>query len=32
LEQREKLGFSYIYIQETQLENFVPVLERLNGK
>jgi probable F420-dependent oxidoreductase len=32
LEQREKLGFSYIYIQETQLENFIPVLERLNGK
>jgi probable F420-dependent oxidoreductase len=32
LEQREKLGFSYIFIQETQLENFVPVLDRLNGK
>jgi probable F420-dependent oxidoreductase len=32
LEQREKLGFSYFYIQETQLENFVPVLDRLNGK
>lgn len=32
LEQREKLGFSYIYIQETQLENFIPVVARLNGK
>jgi len=32
LEQREKLGFSYIYLQETQLENFIPVVERLNGK
>lgn len=32
LEQREKLGFSYFYLQETQLENFVPVVERLNGK
>ena len=32
LEQREKLGFSYIHIQERQLENFAPVLARLNGK
>ena len=32
LEQREKLGFSYIHIQERQLENFTPVLARLNGK
>lgn len=32
LEQREKLGFSYIYIQERQLENFTPVLARLNGQ
>jgi probable F420-dependent oxidoreductase len=32
LEQREKLGFSYIYIQEGQIENFAPVLARLNGK
>lgn len=32
LEQREKLGFSYIHIQETQLENFIPVVEHLNGK
>lgn len=32
LEQREKLGFSYIYIQERQLENFTPVLAHLNGK
>lgn len=32
LEQRETLGFSYIYIQERQLENFLPALARLNGK
>ncbi len=32
LEQREKFGFSYVHILDTQLENFVPVLERLNGK
>lgn len=32
LEQRERLGTSYIHIQERQLENFLPVLERLNGK
>ncbi len=32
LEQRENLGISYIQIQETQLENFVPVVARLNGK
>jgi probable F420-dependent oxidoreductase len=31
-EQRERLGFSYIHIQERQLENFVPVLAQLNGK
>lgn len=32
LEQRERLGISYIHIQERQLENFLPVLERLRGK
>ena len=32
LEQREHLGISYIQIQERQLENFTPVLARLNGK
>jgi probable F420-dependent oxidoreductase len=32
LEQRERLGISYIHIQERQLENFIPVLARLNGK
>jgi hypothetical protein len=32
LEQREHLGISYIQVQESQLENFTPVLARLNGK
>ncbi|HLI68787.1 MAG TPA: TIGR03621 family F420-dependent LLM class oxidoreductase [Ktedonobacteraceae bacterium] len=32
LEQRERLGISYIQIQERQMENFAPVLARLNGK
>jgi probable F420-dependent oxidoreductase len=32
LEQREHLGISYIQIQERQLENFTPVVARLNGK
>ena len=32
LEQREHLGISYIQVQEGQLENFTPVLARLNGK
>src|SRR5262249_18475729 len=32
LEQRERLGVSYIQIQERQIENFTPVLARLNGK
>jgi len=32
VEQREHLGISYIQIQERQLENFLPVLARLNGK
>lgn len=32
LEMRERLGISYIQIQERQLENFAPVLARLNGK
>jgi probable F420-dependent oxidoreductase len=31
-EQRERLGISYIQIYERQLENFTPVLARLNGK
>lgn len=31
-EQREKYGFSYFYIRERQIENFAPVLTRLNGK
>lgn len=31
-EQREKYGFSYFYLRERQLENFAPVLARLNGK
>lgn len=31
-EQREKYSFSYFYVQERQLENFAPVLTRLNGK
>lgn len=32
LEQRERLGISYIQVQERQLENFAPVVARLNGK
>jgi alkanesulfonate monooxygenase SsuD/methylene tetrahydromethanopterin reductase-like flavin-dependent oxidoreductase (luciferase family) len=32
LEQRERLGISYIQIQQGQIENFLPVLARLNGK
>ena len=32
LEQRERLGISYITIQENQLENFAPVVAHLNGK
>jgi probable F420-dependent oxidoreductase len=32
LEQRERLGISYIQIQQGQVENFAPVLARLNGK
>jgi probable F420-dependent oxidoreductase len=32
LEQRDSLGISYIQIQERQLENFAPVVARLNGK
>lgn len=32
LEQRERLGISYIQIQERQMENFAPVVARLNGK
>lgn len=32
LEQRERLGISYIQIQERQLENFAPVTARLNGR
>ena len=32
LEQREHLGISYLQLQERQLENFAPVVARLNGK
>lgn len=32
LEQRERLGISYIQIQQGQRENFAPVVARLNGK
>jgi probable F420-dependent oxidoreductase len=32
LEQRKRLGISYLQIQEGQIENFAPVLARLNGK
>ena len=32
LERRERLGISYIQVQERQLENFAPVVARLNGK
>jgi probable F420-dependent oxidoreductase len=32
LEQRERLGISYIQIQEGQRENFAPVVARLSGK
>ncbi len=32
LGQREDFGISYIQVQETQLENFAPVVARLNGK
>jgi probable F420-dependent oxidoreductase len=32
LEQCERLGISYIHVQERQLENFIPVLAHLNGK
>jgi hypothetical protein len=32
LEQRERLGISYIQVQERQQENFAPVIAQLNGK
>ena len=32
LEQRERYGFSYLQIQPGQMENFAPVMARLNGK
>ncbi len=32
LEQRERLGISYIQINQAQIENFLPVLTQLNGK
>jgi len=32
LEQRERYGFSYIQIFDGQIENFAPVVTRLNGK
>jgi len=31
-EQRERLGLSYIQVQERQMENFAPVIAHLNGK
>jgi len=32
LEQRERLGISYIQVQDRQLENFAPVVARLHSK
>jgi probable F420-dependent oxidoreductase len=32
VEKRDRLGISYIQIQERQFENFVPVVARLNGE
>ncbi len=32
LEQRQRLGISYIQVQEGQVENFAPVVARLSGK
>ena len=32
LEQRERYGFSYIQVFDGQIENFAPVVARLNGK
>jgi probable F420-dependent oxidoreductase len=32
LEQRERLGTSYIQVQEGQMENFAPLVARLSGK
>jgi hypothetical protein len=32
LEQRERLGISYIQVQDRQLENFAPVVAQLSGK
>jgi hypothetical protein len=32
LEQREHYGFSYMQVFDGQLENFAPVVARLNGK
>lgn len=32
LEQRDRYGFSYLQIQAGQMENFAPVVARLNGK
>ena len=32
MKQRERLGISYIQIQEGQVENFAPVVARLSGK
>ena len=31
LEQRARLGISYLQVQERQLENFAPVVARLSG-
>lgn len=32
LEQRQRYGFSYIQVFDGQIENFAPVVARLNGK
>lgn len=32
VKQRERLGISYLQVQERQLENFAPVVARLHGK
>lgn len=32
IEQREQYGFSYLQVSAAQMENFAPVLARLNGK
>ncbi len=32
VEQRERFGFSYVQVLDTQLEAFAPVVARLAGK